>query len=67
MSLGARSAAAARWMGASNVVRAVARLAQVIILTRFLAPADYGLMAVVMVVIGYGSLFSDLGLSTAFV
>lgn len=43
------------------------QLAQVIVLTRFLSPQDYGMMAMVTVVISYAALFSDMGLSTAFV
>lgn len=49
------------------MVRAGLQLAQVVVLTRFLSPLDYGLMAMVIVVISYASLFSDMGLSTAFV
>lgn len=67
MSLGARSFSAARWTTLSNVVRASFQLVQLAVLTRFLLPADYGLMALVMVVISYAALFSDIGLSTAFV
>lgn len=51
----------------SNMVRAGLQLAQVVVLTRFLSPLDYGLMAMVMVVISYAALFSDMGLSTAFI
>jgi O-antigen/teichoic acid export membrane protein len=58
---------AARWTTASTVVRAGLQLLQVAVMARFLAPADYGLMAMVMVVLSYAGLFSDMGLSTAFV
>lgn len=54
-------------MTLSSMVRGGLQLAQLVILTRFLSPADYGLMALVMVVISYATLFSDMGLSTAFV
>lgn len=67
MSLAHRSFSAARWTTVSNIARAGMQLAQLIVLTRFLSPQDYGLMAIVMVVIGYAALFSDMGLSTAFV
>src|SRR5690606_21820617 len=43
------------------------QLIQLVVLTRFLSPKDYGLMAMVTVVVSYASLFSDMGLSTAFV
>lgn len=67
MSLALRSMSAARWTTFSSIVRAGLQLAQVVVLTRFLSPQDYGLMAMVMVVISYAALFSDMGLSTAFV
>lgn len=51
----------------SNITRAGLQLAQLIVLTRFLSPQDYGLMAMVTVVVSYAALFSDMGLSTAFV
>lgn len=49
------------------MTRASAQLAQVAILARFISPQDYGLMAIVTVVLSYASLFSDMGLSAAFV
>jgi len=43
------------------------QLAQLVVLTRFLSPQEYGLMAMVTVVVSYAALFSNMGLSTAFV
>jgi O-antigen/teichoic acid export membrane protein len=43
------------------------QLMQVAVLARFLSPSDYGLMAMVTVVLSYAALFSDMGLSAAFV
>jgi O-antigen/teichoic acid export membrane protein len=54
-------------MTLSSMVRAGLQLGQLVVLTRFLSPEDYGLMALVMVVISYATLFSDMGLGTAFV
>lgn len=67
MSLTQRTYSAARWTTASTVTRALLQLLQVAFLARFLSPADYGLMAMVTVVLSYAALFSDMGLSTAFV
>lgn len=67
MTLANRTYSAARWTTASTVSRAVLQLLQVAMLARFLSPADYGLMAMVTVVLSYAALFSDMGLSTAFV
>jgi len=67
VSLAQRSISAARWTTASNITRAGLQLAQLIVLTRLLSPQEYGLMAMVTVVISYAALFSDMGLTTAFV
>lgn len=45
--------------------RVVVQMVGVAILARLLGPAEYGLIAMVMVVIGVGELFRDLGLSSA--
>lgn len=58
---------AARWTTASSIARGGMQLAQIVILARFLTPLEYGLMSIVVVVLSYFSLFSDMGLSTAFV
>lgn len=67
MTLGRRTLDAARWNTTSTVVRAIVQLAQIAVLARFLLPKDYGLMAMVAVVLSYATLFSDMGISTAFV
>ncbi|WOJ92972.1 MOP flippase family protein [Congregibacter variabilis] len=67
MSLAAGAFSAGRWTALSSVYRAIAQLLNIAVLARFLAPQDFGLMAMVMVVLSYGALFSDMGLSTAFV
>lgn len=67
MTLAQRTYSATRWTTASTLSRAALQLMQVAVLARFLSPADYGLMAMVAVVLSYAALFSDMGLSTAFV
>lgn len=67
MTLKNRTYSAARWTTLATVTRAVLQLIQVAVLSRFLSPAEYGLMAMVTVVMSYAALFSDMGLSTAFV
>lgn len=67
MSLANRTYSAARWTTTSTVIRAGLQLAQVAVLARILAPQDYGLMAMVNLVLSYAGLFNDMGLSTAFV
>lgn len=67
MSLAHQTFLSARWTTASTAIRAVLQLLQVAVLARFLSPTDFGLMAMVLVVLSFAALFSDMGLSTAFV
>ncbi len=66
MSSAHRSFSAVRWTTASTLIRAVLQLFQIAVLARFLSPADYGLMAMVIVALSFAAVFSDIGLSTAF-
>ena len=51
-------------MGAA--FNSVFRVVQVAVLARILVPEDYGLMAIVTVVLAIGSVFADMGLSGAY-
>ncbi len=48
-------------------MRALLQIAQVAVLARLLAPEDYGLMAMVSVVLGFASIFADMGVNSAYV
>ncbi|MGY1692666.1 lipopolysaccharide biosynthesis protein [Geodermatophilus sp. SYSU D01105] len=59
---------AARGAGVTLVgqgLRILLQLASVVVLARLLAPRDYGLLAVGLLVVGIGEVVRDLGLSTA--
>lgn len=62
----AQSAArgAAFTLGAQGV-KILLQLASVVILSRLLSPHDYGLIAIVLVIIGIGEIFRDFGLTSA--
>jgi len=62
----ARVKRAAVWVALGSAGRVLIRIAQIAILTRLLSPDDFGIVAIVMVVVSVGSLFSDGGLSSAF-
>jgi PST family polysaccharide transporter len=64
-SLGVRAMRGAGSVMAGQVARVVLQVGSVAILSRLLAPRDYGLLAMVMVVVGFGEAFRDFGLSTA--
>lgn len=46
-------------------IRIGMQLGSVVVLARLLTPSDYGLFAIVLVVVGVGEIFRDFGLSTA--
>ena len=55
------------WTTASNVVRNVVHLLQLAILTRFLDKADFGIVAIAHMFIGFTSLFLDMGISVGII
>ncbi|MDP2770610.1 MAG: MOP flippase family protein [Giesbergeria sp.] len=67
MTLKHKTFSAVRWTTAATGVRALLQIAQVAVLARLLAPADYGLMAMVSVVLGFASIFADMGMNSAYV
>lgn len=67
MTLKHKTFSAVRWTTVASGARAVLQLAQLAVLARLLAPEDYGLMAMVSVVLGFAGLFADMGMNSAFV
>ncbi len=67
MSLKKQAISGIKWTSLSSVVIALMQIAQVSILARILSPSDFGLMAIVMVVIGFSRIFSDMGISNAII
>jgi len=67
MSLKQKAIAGVKWTSLSSIVIAVVQLAQIAILARYLVPTDFGLMAIVSVVIGFSALFMDMGISSAII
>lgn len=67
MTLKHRVFSAVRWTSSVAVVRTLLQLAQMAVLARLLAPEDYGLMAMVAVVLGFATVFTDMGLNSAYV
>ncbi len=65
--LAARAFSAARWRLASSLTQGGVQFAVGILLARLLPPADFGLVALAMVVTGLAALVADLGLGPALV
>lgn len=66
MTLHNKTFIAVRWTVAAAFFSALLKLAQMAVLVRLLAPEDYGLMAMVTVVLGFGGVLADLGLNSAY-
>lgn len=49
----------------AQIIKIVLQFLSVIVLARLLTPHDYGLLAIVLVVVGLGEIFRDFGLTTA--
>lgn len=56
-----------KWIGLSSFVTSAFQFIQVAVLTRFLSPSDFGLMAMAMVVVGIVQAFNDMGISNAII
>lgn len=67
MTLKYKAFSAIRWTTTAALVRTLLQIAQVSVLARLLSPEDYGLMAMVGVVLSFAFLFADLGVNSAFV
>lgn len=67
MSLKKKAIGGVKWTTASTVIVTILQLSQMSILARFLEPGDFGLMAIMMVVIGFSQAFQDMGISNAII
>lgn len=57
----------AKWTAYSTILITLLQLIQISILARFLDATAFGLMAVVMVIIGFSQVFLDMGISNAII
>lgn len=67
MTLKRKTFSAIRWTTFAALVRSLLSIGQVAVLARLLSPEDYGLMAIVGIVLSFAGLFSDMGISSAYV
>jgi O-antigen/teichoic acid export membrane protein len=66
-SLRAQAASGVKWTALSSGGLFVCSFAQLAVLGRWLTPSDFGLMAMVTVIIGFAYVFADAGMSNAVV
>lgn len=62
-----QSAIGAFWLGGGQVLSQIIHLLVRLILARLLTPADFGLMAIAMLVLNFTTWFLDMGMGTALV
>jgi len=67
MSLRKKAISGVKWTSLSTVTNTGLHILQLAILTRFLEPSDFGLMAIVLVVVGLSQAFMDMGVSNAII
>ncbi|MBE0472254.1 MAG: MOP flippase family protein [Methyloprofundus sp.] len=67
LSLRNKTVSGVKWTSLSMVIVTVTQLLQLVILARFLSPVEFGLMAIMMVVIGFSQAFMDMGISNAII
>jgi O-antigen/teichoic acid export membrane protein len=65
MTLREQSTSGVRWTGLGSGINAAIQLAQLWALTRLLTPADFGIMGMALIVVGFAQAFTDFGLSNA--
>jgi len=66
-SIDRKADAGLRWNSISLIYSAITKVLMMIILARLFTPGEYGVMGLVLIIIGFGMLFSDIGVSGAIV
>ena len=67
MSLKKQAISGVKWTSLSSILVAVIQLVQLAVLAHYLSPLDFGLMAIVSVIIGFSELFIDMGISASII
>ena len=67
MKLTTQAVSGVRWTSISSVVNIGSETFRTVFMARFLAPDDFGLMAMVWIVIGLAQMYTDLGISAAII
>lgn len=57
----------AKWTSVSAAAAGLLQLLQLVVLARLLSPADFGLMGMVLVVVGFANSYADMGVSQALI
>jgi O-antigen/teichoic acid export membrane protein len=55
------------WTASATIIKGVLQLAQLIVLARYLTPAELGVLAIVQLVVSFAQIFGDAGISNALI
>jgi lipopolysaccharide exporter len=67
MSLKKTAIKGVQWTSVSTIINVGTQFVQVAILARLLSPTDFGLVGMVMIIVGFAQMFSDMGISAAII
>ncbi|WP_394153248.1 MOP flippase family protein [Vibrio maritimus] len=67
MTLKTRALSGVKWTSISMLICTAAQLLQLAVLARLLEPEEFGIMAIMMIVIGFSQAFMDMGISNAII
>lgn len=67
MTLKTKAASGAKWNAVSSFVTIGSQILKLTILARLLAPEEFGLMAIVLLIIGFAKAYADAGISGAII
>ena len=67
MSLRQQASSGAKWTGIAAVVTGTLQILQLAVLARLLAPEDFGLMAMIMIILALAQSYADMGVSNAII
>jgi len=67
MSIAKDALSGVSWTAASTLIKGGLQLAQLIVLARYLTPAELGVLAIVQLVVSFAQIFGDAGISNALI
>lgn len=62
-----KAASGFKWTSVASVTNTALQILQLLVLAHLLSPEDFGLMAMIMVIIGFMQSYSDMGISNAII
>jgi len=67
MSLKQKVISGVKWTTLAAIIIGVLQLSQLFILARLLSPSEFGIIAIIMVIVGFSQIFMDMGISNGII